>query len=36
MKGNIETLIDASKAVGPQINTEENKYMLLSRRKNVG
>jgi hypothetical protein len=33
---NTETLIDASKEVGLEINVEETKYMLLSRRQNVG
>jgi hypothetical protein len=32
---NIETLIDASKAVGLEINVEETKYMLLSCQQNV-
>jgi hypothetical protein len=33
---NIETLIDASKEVGLEINVEKTKYMLLSRHQNVG
>jgi hypothetical protein len=33
---NIETLIDASKEVGLEINIEETKYMLLSRHQNAG
>jgi hypothetical protein len=33
---NTETLIDASKEVGLEINIEKTKYMLLSRRRNVG
>jgi hypothetical protein len=32
----METLIDASKEVGLEINLEETKYMLLSRHQNVG
>jgi hypothetical protein len=31
-----ETLIDASKEVGLEINSEKTKYMLLSRHQNVG
>jgi hypothetical protein len=31
-----ETLIDASKEVGLEVNTEKTKYMLLSRHKNAG
>jgi hypothetical protein len=31
-----ETLIDASKEVGLEINVEKIKYMLLSRQQNVG
>jgi hypothetical protein len=33
---NTETLIDASKEVGLQINVEQAKYMLLSRQQNAG
>jgi hypothetical protein len=33
---NKETLIDASKEVGLEMNIEKTKYMLLSRHKNVG
>jgi hypothetical protein len=33
---NIETLIDASKKVGLEINVEKTKYMLLSRHQNTG
>jgi hypothetical protein len=36
IKKNTETLIDASKAVGLEINVEKTKYMLLSRHQNVG
>jgi hypothetical protein len=36
IKKNRETLIDASKEVGLEINVEKTKYMLLSRRQNVG
>jgi hypothetical protein len=36
IKKNTETLIDASKEVGLEINIEKPKYMLLSRRQNVG
>jgi hypothetical protein len=31
IKKNTETLIDVSKKVGPEVNTEKTKYMLLSR-----
>jgi hypothetical protein len=31
-----ETLIDASKEVGLDVNTEKTKYMLLSRHQNSG
>jgi hypothetical protein len=31
-----QTLIDASKEVGLEVNTERNKYMLLSRHQNAG
>jgi hypothetical protein len=33
---NIETLIDAGKEVGLEVNTEKTKYMLLSRHQNAG
>jgi hypothetical protein len=33
---NTETLIDASKEVGLEINVEKTKYMLLSRHQNAG
>jgi hypothetical protein len=36
MKKNTFALIDASKEVGPEINVEKTKYMLLSRHQNVG
>jgi hypothetical protein len=36
IKKNTETLIDASKEVGLEINVEKIKYMLLSRHQNVG
>jgi hypothetical protein len=36
IKKNTETLIDASKEVGLEINVEKTKYMLLSRHENVG
>jgi hypothetical protein len=36
IKKNTETLIDASKQVGLEINAEKTKYMLLSRYQNVG
>jgi hypothetical protein len=32
----LETLIDANKEVGVEINVEKNKYMLLSRHQNAG
>jgi hypothetical protein len=35
IKENKETLIDASKEVGLEINVEKNKYMLLSRHQNA-
>jgi hypothetical protein len=31
-----ESLIDASKEVGPEVNTEKTKYMLLSCHQNAG
>jgi hypothetical protein len=36
IKKNTETLIDACKEVGLEINVEKTKYMLLSRHQNVG
>jgi hypothetical protein len=36
VKKNTETLIDASKEVGLEINIEKSKYILLSRQQNVG
>jgi hypothetical protein len=36
IKKNTETLIDASKEVGLEINVKKTKYMLLSRQQNVG
>jgi hypothetical protein len=36
IKKNTETLIDASKEVGLEINVEKSRYMLLSRHQNVG
>jgi hypothetical protein len=36
IKKNTETLIDASKEGGLEINAEKTKYMLLSRHQNVG
>jgi hypothetical protein len=36
IKINTQTLIDASKEVGPEVNTEKTKYMLLSRHQNAG
>jgi adenine-specific DNA methylase len=35
-KKNTQTLIDASKEVGLEVNTEKTKYMLLSRHQNAG
>jgi hypothetical protein len=35
-KKNMETLIDASKEVGLEVNTKETKYTLLSRHRNAG
>jgi hypothetical protein len=32
----METLLDASKEVGLEVNTEKTKYMLLSRHQNAG
>jgi hypothetical protein len=36
MKKNMETLIEASKEVGLEVNTEQTKYRLLSRHQNAG
>jgi hypothetical protein len=36
IKKTMETLIDASKKIGLEVNTEETKYMLLSRHQNRG
>jgi ribosomal protein S2 len=36
IKKNMETLIDASKEVGLEVNTEKTKYMLMSRHQNSG
>jgi hypothetical protein len=36
IKKNTETLIDASKEAGLEINVEKTKYMLLSRQQNIG
>jgi hypothetical protein len=36
LKENTETLINASKEVGLEVNTEKTKYMLLSRHQNAG
>jgi hypothetical protein len=36
IKKNTETLIDANKEVGLEVNTEKTKYMLLSRHQNAG
>jgi hypothetical protein len=36
IKENIETLTDASKAGGLEVNTEKTKYVLLSRHQNAG
>jgi hypothetical protein len=36
IKKNMETLIDASKEVGLEVNTKKTKYMLLSRHQNAG
>jgi hypothetical protein len=36
IKKHTESLIDASKEVGLQVNTEKTKYMLLSRHQNAG
>jgi hypothetical protein len=36
IKKNTQTLTDASKEVGLEVNTEKTKYMLLSRHKKAG
>jgi hypothetical protein len=36
IKKNTESLIDSSKEVGPEVNTEKTKYMFLSRHQNAG
>jgi hypothetical protein len=36
IKKNLETLIDASKEFGLEVNTEKTKYMLLSRHQKAG
>jgi hypothetical protein len=36
LKKNTQTLIDASKEVGLEVNTEKTKYMLLSCHQNAG
>jgi hypothetical protein len=36
IKENTQTLIDTSKEVGQEVNTEKTKYMLLSRDQNAG
>jgi hypothetical protein len=36
IKKNTQTLIEASKEVGLEVNTEKTKYMLLSRHQNTG
>jgi hypothetical protein len=36
IKKNAETLIDASKEVGLEVNAEKTKYMLLLRHQNAG
>jgi hypothetical protein len=36
IKKNTETLIDASKEVGPEVNTEKTKFMFESRHQNAG
>jgi hypothetical protein len=36
MKKNIETLIDASREVGVEVNTEKTEYMLMSYHQNEG
>jgi hypothetical protein len=36
LKKNAQTLIEASKEVGLEVNTEKTKYMLMSRHQNAG
>jgi hypothetical protein len=36
IKKNAQTLIDASKEIGLEVNTEKTKYMSLSRHQNAG
>jgi hypothetical protein len=36
IKKNTETLIDADKEIGLEINAEKTKHMLLSRHQNIG
>jgi hypothetical protein len=36
IKKNVQILIDASKEIGLEVNTEKTKYMLLSRHQNTG
>jgi hypothetical protein len=36
IKKNTEALLDASKEVGPELNPEETKYILMSRSRKVG
>jgi hypothetical protein len=36
VKRNTQSLIDASKEVGLEVNTKKTKYMLLSRHQNAG
>jgi hypothetical protein len=36
IKRNTQTLIDASKEIGLELNTEKTKYMLLSHHQNAG
>jgi ribosomal protein S2 len=36
IKKNTQTLVDASKKVGLEVNTEKSNYILLSHRQNVG
>jgi hypothetical protein len=36
IKRNSETLIEASKEIGLEVNTEKTKYMLLSHHQNAG